>query len=117
MLRSYSVPVWYSETNIRGAQIWHDEIGVALKRCDWMVLILSPDAVSSKWVKRELVFSLQEDRLDGRIVPILYRCCEHEQLSWTLSQLRMIDFRFDYDKGCRELLKTWGLGFSPSDKS
>ena len=70
-LRCHGVPVWYSETNKRGAQVWHDEIGGALRRCDWMVLILSPDAVDSKWVKRELVFSLQQDRLDGRIVPII----------------------------------------------
>ena len=48
VLRRHGVPVWYSEANIQGAQQWHDEIGAALRRCDWFVLVLSPDAVASK---------------------------------------------------------------------
>ena len=55
-LRAHGVPVWFSESNILGAQQWHDEIGAALVRCDWFIVLLSPDAVSSNWVKRELLF-------------------------------------------------------------
>ena len=73
VLRRHGVPVWYSETNIRGAQQWHDEIGAALRRCDWFALVLSPDAVASKWVKRELLYSLLQDRFEGRIASL--RCC------------------------------------------
>ena len=28
-LRAHHVPVWYSQTNLVGAQQWHDEIGRA----------------------------------------------------------------------------------------
>jgi hypothetical protein len=42
------------KANIRGAQQWHDEIGTALKRCDWFLLVLSPQSVRSMWVKHEL---------------------------------------------------------------
>src|SRR5207302_5970780 len=59
VLRDRGVPVWYSETNLRGAQQWHDEIGQALKRCDWFLLILSKPATRSKWVKRELMYALR----------------------------------------------------------
>ncbi len=51
MLRPHGIPVWFSPVNILGAQQWHDEIGAALRRCDWFIVLLSPDAVSSKWVK------------------------------------------------------------------
>jgi len=34
VIRAHGVPVWYSDTDIRGAQQWHDEIGDALQRCD-----------------------------------------------------------------------------------
>ncbi|MCU1266776.1 MAG: hypothetical protein JWM21_3094 [Acidobacteria bacterium] len=51
MLRRHGIPVWYSQTNILGAQQWHDEIGAALKRCDWLVVVLSPNSVESVWVK------------------------------------------------------------------
>ena len=31
VLRHHHVPVWFSETNLVGAQQWHDEIGRALQ--------------------------------------------------------------------------------------
>lgn len=65
-LRRHGVPVWYSDTNIRGGQQWHDEIGAALERGDWFVVALSPHAVESMWVKRELLFALQQSRFAPR---------------------------------------------------
>ncbi len=58
----HGMPFWYSQSNILGAQQWHDEIGDALKRCDWFLVILSPNSVQSMWVKRELIFALQQNR-------------------------------------------------------
>ena len=114
VLRQHGIPVWYSDTNILGAQQWHDEIGAALRRCDWLAVVLTPDAVASKWVKFELLFSLQQDRFDGRIAPILFRSCNHDELSWTLASLQMIDFRGDFNRGCRDLLRIWGVGYAAS---
>lgn len=51
VLGRHGVPVWYSATNIQGAQQWHDEIGSALERCDWFLVVLSPASVQSMWVK------------------------------------------------------------------
>ena len=112
VLRRHGVPVWYSETDIQGAQQWHDEIGTALQRCDWFVVVLTPDAVASMWVKRELLYSLQQDRFDGRIAPVLFKSCNHDELSWTLASLRMVNFKDNFDQGCRGLLRIWGLGYS-----
>ena len=117
VLRGHGIPVWYSETNIQGAQQWHDEIGVALQRCDWFVLVLSPHAVESKWVKRELLYSLQQDRFDGRIAPVLYQRCSCDDLSWTLSQMQMVDFTSGFDDGCRDLLRIWGVGYARASLS
>ena len=71
VLKRHGVPVWYSRVNIRGEQQWHDEIGAALKGCDWFAVLLSPQSVQSMWVKRELLFALQQSRFEGRIIPIL----------------------------------------------
>ena len=111
VLREHGVPVWYSETNIVGAQQWHDEIGNALHRCDWFVLVLSPSAVNSKWVKHELVRALNESRYRDRIVPILYRPCDPDKLSWTLKGIQTVDFTGTFGNGCRDLLRVWGLGY------
>jgi len=66
VLRDHDVSVWFSEHGIRGAAQWHDEIGAALSRCDWMIVILSPAAIASRWVKREVTHAIEEPRFDGR---------------------------------------------------
>ena len=113
VLRRHGVPIWYSQTNIRGAQQWHDEIGAALKRCDWFLLAVSPHSVESKWVKRELMYALQRDRFEERIIPLLHQPCDQERLSWTLLSIHSIDFTQDFEAGCRNLLRVWGLGYQP----
>ncbi len=112
-LRRHGIPAWYSQTNILGAQQWHDEIGAAMKRCDWFLVILSPHAVDSMWVKRELMFALQQKRFADRIVPVLYQPCDLERLSWVLPSLQQVDFQQPFQDGCRDLLRTWGLGYQP----
>lgn len=110
-LREHGVPVWYSSTNIMGAQQWHDEIGKALHRCDWFVAVLSPNAVKSRWVKLELAYALRDARYEDRILPLMYTTCDYSSLSWTLEGFQHVDFRQGFHQGCRSLLRTWGLGY------
>ncbi|MEH2249324.1 toll/interleukin-1 receptor domain-containing protein [Nostoc sp.] len=111
VLRDHGIPVWYSKTNILGAQQWHDEIGNALKRCDWFLVVLSPNSVDSMWVKRELIFALQQNRFENKIVPIIYQPCNYEQLSWVLPSFQMINFQEAFEDGCRDILRLWGVGY------
>jgi len=114
-LRRHGVPVWCSQTNILGAQQWHDEIGSALRRCDWFLLVLSPHSVESMWVKRELLFALQQDRFADRIVPILLQPCGFDRLSWVLSSFQFVGFQESFEDGCRALLRLWGLGYRTAE--
>lgn len=114
LLRGHGLPVWYSNTNIRGAQQWHDEIGRALARCDWFIVVLSPNAVRARWVKRELVYALEQARYEERIVPVLYRPCDPAALSWTLSSAQTVDCRrANQPAGFADLLRVWGIGYDP----
>jgi hypothetical protein len=110
-MRQHGVPVWYSPTNILGAQQWQEEIGAALRRCDWFVIILSPNALSSLWVKRELSYALQERRFDRKISPLVLVPGDYTSLSWTLPQFQMIRYDEDIHAGHRELFRTWGIGY------
>ncbi len=112
-LRRHGVPAWYSATSILGAQQWHDEIGAALGRCDWFLLVLSPASVGSRWVKQELLYTLNDGRYENRIIPLLHQPCDHAQLSWTLQAFQMIDFTVPYANALRELLRSWGIGYRP----
>src|SRR5947208_15169080 len=87
MLRDHGVPIWFSGGNIIGAQQWHDEIGRALERCDWFVVVLSPASVKSRWVKQELLFALNERRYQNRIVPVLKKDCNQSRLVVDAAQL------------------------------
>ena len=111
VLTDHKVKSFVSKANIRGAQQWHDEIGIALKRCDWFVLVLSPQSVRSRWVKHELIYALQASRYRERIIPVLYRQCDTDALSWTLSSIEWIDFRGDFDEACKQLLQIWQLRY------
>lgn len=110
-LRNHGLAVWYAPFDILGAQQWHDEIGAALERCDWFVVILSPHSVNSTWVKRELGYALSEPRLENRIVPVRFVECEVKPLSWILPQLQIIDFTASQADGFTQLLRVWGMGF------
>lgn len=113
VLQKHGVRIWYSRSHLRGAQQWQDEIGKALKRCDWLIVILSPAAVKSMWVKRELSYALNQRRYENRIIPILLRPCKYERLHWTLAAFQLVRFTASFKAGCRELLRTWGVRFRP----
>jgi len=68
VLSAHQVKTFFSKKHIQGAQQWHDEIETALKRCDWFVVVLSPQSVASQWLKHELIYALQANRYKGRIV-------------------------------------------------
>ena len=43
----------------------------SVRRCNWFLLILSEEALNSKWVKRELAYALEDDRYNDHILPIV----------------------------------------------
>jgi hypothetical protein len=73
--------------------------------------VLSPAAVKSEWVKRELVYALQSKRYHKRIAPLVLRSCQIDKLSWTLSGFQHIDFRKNFDAGARDLLALWKITY------
>jgi TIR domain len=111
-LKGHGLRSWYSERHIPGAKQWLDEIGAALDRCDWFVVLLTPSSVRSKWVKRELTYALDQDRFEDRIVPLLVEPCEYTKLAWPLETLQIIPFH-RYTRGCKSLFELWSLPYRP----
>jgi hypothetical protein len=109
VLRDHGVPAFFSPSDLIGAQQWQNEILAALQRCDWFLVLLSPDAIESMWGRRETSYALNDRRYENRIVPLRYRECDLGPLDW-LRLSQFVDFRGDFDAGCRDLLRVWGLG-------
>ncbi|MBS1903819.1 MAG: TIR domain-containing protein [Bacteroidetes bacterium] len=66
-LRAQGVDVWIDQHGIEGAASWSKEIANALESCHTMLLLLSPTAVTSENVAKELAAATQ---LKKRIVPV-----------------------------------------------
>jgi hypothetical protein len=111
LLQRHDVPLWDSRSSILPGHDWYDEIGRALRRCDWFVILLSPNSINSAWVNRELVFAMSQERLKSRIVPIVISAYNDDELSWSLVSYQLVDFTEDFEKGCRALLRIWGIGY------
>jgi hypothetical protein len=112
-LRTHGVPVWYSRTELVGSQQWQMEIGSAIRRCDWVAVALSGNAVESMWVRREVDYALRQKRLEKTIVPLLLEPCNYEDIFWVLSGTQVVNFQTSFEQGCRDLLRVWGIGFKP----
>ena len=111
VLRDHGLNVWYSDTNIQNAKQWHDEIGKALRRCDWFVVLLSKHSVASEWVKMELMYALRKERYKEHILPIVIQKCDYEELSWTLDSFQLVDCANGKGIDYQAVLSTWGIGF------
>jgi hypothetical protein len=109
VLHRHGIACWYAPTGILGGQQWQDQIGRALRRCTWFLVVLSENALKSKWVKRELHYALKDDRYNDQILAIVKAPGDYFELSWTLSSTQQVDFTSDFDDGCASLLRVWGI--------
>ena len=97
------INVWYDQWAILPGDSIIDKINIALQENDYLLIVLSPEAVESQWVRREINSSLMAS-LAGRsvsLVPILKSPCNVPAL---IADLRHADFTQSYDTGFAELL-------------
>ncbi len=68
--------VWF-DNGLRGGENWWDRIKKQLKSSNVFIVVLSPDAVKSKWVKQEINIAWwRYVHKKMRIIPVLYRECK-----------------------------------------
>jgi hypothetical protein len=74
----------------------------ALNNCQRLLVILSPSSVSSTNVEDEVAFALEEHKT---VIPVFYRDCK---VPFQLRPFQYVDFKTDYDRGLKTLLRTLG---------
>jgi hypothetical protein len=72
VLKKEGLHVW-SDAEISPGENWADEIGRALSDANAMVVLISPDAVGSRWVQKEIDFALSQQRFKNRLIPVVVR--------------------------------------------
>lgn len=100
-LRDQGVKVWVdNEKLIPGTPIWEEEIEIAIKSASAVVVVLSPDAKSSEWVRREISLADQNRK---RIFPVLVRGDEDSSITLRLITRQHVDLRENEDAGLNSL--------------
>jgi TIR domain len=105
--------VWFSEAELIGAEQWHAEIGRALERCDWFILLATPAACRKPrsgpwWIQREANYALSEDQYNGRFTPVLcedVKVAQLKKISWVLPQIQCVKLEDDFDSACNLLVR------------
>ena len=106
-LKAAGENVWLDQLDIEPGTPWDREVQKALANCPRMLVILSPTSVSSDNVLDEVSFALSKQK---KVIPVLYRECD---IPFRLARLQFIDFRTDYARGLKALLRTLGVEQPP----
>src|SRR5262249_41691761 len=103
LLSSNRIEPWYSKTSISTASQWEREILKGMKSCEWFLLVVSPRAAESEWVKDELNWALYHR--PTRVVPVIMEDCNLWEFHIRLPRIQHIDFRDDERSARHELVK------------
>jgi len=111
-LRRLSVPVWIAPESIRPGEGWVEAIERGLAESSHMVVLLTPAALESEWVRKETDVAIAQERRGRiRVIPLDVEPCEVPLL---LSSYQMVSFRRDYDAGLSQLVDILGVSVTPS---
>jgi hypothetical protein len=77
-LDNQGVTYWLDEGEIKIGDYLIEKLRSAIDDVEYLAVILSPDAVASAWVQREVEMAISQEILGRRIkiLPIMYRRCE-----------------------------------------
>lgn len=102
-LRFLGFNVWTDDSRILVGQSIVQEINKGISEAEYMLVILSPRSVKSRWVEREWSTKYWMEISAGKIqiLPILLESCEIPAL---LSDKKYANFSMDYHDGLNELV-------------
>jgi TIR domain/Pentapeptide repeats (8 copies) len=90
-LQNKGVRCWFAPHDIQGGKKLHEQIDAAIRMHERLLLILSPNSMSSKWVKTEIRNARKREVAEKRRVLFPVRLASYEALrDWAL---------FDADEG------------------
>ena len=97
------IVVWWDDWEINVGESLIEKIQVGIKSSAYLGIILTPESVSSKWVREELNAGFMRQLEERRIfiLPILLRDCV---IPLFLQDKKYADFRSDYSEGLELLL-------------
>ncbi|MBV8673386.1 MAG: toll/interleukin-1 receptor domain-containing protein [Acidobacteriaceae bacterium] len=98
-LKAGGANVWLDQLDIEPGTPWDRAVEDALQQSPCVLVVLSDVSVQSDNVRDEMSFALGRQK---KVIPVLYRDCD---VPFRLARLQYVDFRADYSRGLKMLLK------------
>jgi TIR domain-containing protein len=89
-LREAGIPVWDPEVEILPGSDWPSALKKALDSALAMVVFISPEAIESRSVSREIEYALGAKHLRGRLIPVILRPAK--DAPWILDSLQPVRY-------------------------
>lgn len=102
-LRSYGIPVWYDDWNMKVGESLQHSIATGISSSGFLSVVLSPESVKSRWVQVELSAAMNKEIQHGKVfvLPVLYKPCS---IPVFLQDKLYADFTASYNDGLESLL-------------
>jgi hypothetical protein len=101
-LQQAGYDVWWDISDLQGGDNWVRTIEEAVRSSRYVLVVLSPHAVASDWVRKEYSFTLG---LRKKIVPVMLQQCD---IPLALTDINYVDFTGpDYLANVRKLLEAF----------
>lgn len=89
-LKAAGLNVWSPDGDLLPGDNWAAEVARALEESEAMVVLLTPDAMHSPWVKREMEYALGAQNYRDRLVPVVVgnpELVRSEAVPWIVRRL------------------------------
>jgi hypothetical protein len=103
-LKAAGVPIWLDQLDIPPGKRWDRAVEAALQGSKCLLVLLSPNSVSSENVMDEVSYAMEEEK---QIVPVIVQKC---RLPLRMRRLQFIDLTRDYNASLEQLLRVLGNG-------
>jgi len=115
-LKSSGVRPWIDRLELRAGDSILSKLSSAVTQSQFMLVILSPHSVNSKWVKTELEIAMSVEVAQNRrfVIPLLYKDC---QLPAFLKPKLYVDFRTKSVKQFERAFQTLLLSLDAMDRT
>ena len=107
-LRRNGLRVWFAEYELKVGDSLANKITGAISSSDYLVVLLSPQSVKSRWVQRELnaAFARDLSSRDITLIPVLISDCDVPSF---LEHRVLIDLRANFQAGISKLVQKIGI--------
>jgi len=91
-LENLKYEVFLDKVKIIGGERWNEKLRKSIISCDILIVIITPAALRSEWVGKEVKEATNRGRY---IIPIRQNTARNYPLEWGLDRLQIIDYQID----------------------